>query len=120
MTSLLLLEVLQAGGLAPGGLNFDAKVRRSSIELEDMFISHISAMDTLAGGLIVADQILRESDIMKMRKRRYASFDSGNGAKFEKGKLSLSDLRDLAVELGEPKQVSGKQELYEAIVNQYI
>ena len=116
----LMLEILNGGGLAPGGLNFDAKVRRSSTDLEDLFISHISSMDTLARGLLIADTILRDSDLMEMRKKRYSSFDSGDGAKFEQGKVSLSDMRDIAVGLGEPEKKSGKQELYEAIVNRYI
>lgn len=117
---LLMLEILSAGGLAPGGMNFDAKTRRNSTDLEDIFIAHISSMDTLARALIIADRIIRESDLLKMRRERYASFDSGDGARFEKGELGLEELRELAVKLGEPKQISGKQELYEAIINQFI
>lgn len=117
---LLMLEILQTKGLAPGGMNFDAKTRRSSTDLEDIFIAHISSMDTLAHGLIIADRILRESTLTAMRKERYASFDSGDGARFEKGELALDQLRDMAIQLGEPKQISGKQELYESIINQFI
>ena len=118
--TLFLMEVLQAGGIAPGGMNFDAKRRRSSTDPEDLFIMHISSMDTIARGLIAADAILNDSDLLKMRKERYSSFDSGDGAKFEKGELGLEELRNLAAKQGEPKQLSGKQELYEAIVNMYI
>lgn len=116
----LMMEILAAGGIAPGGMNFDAKTRRSSTDLEDIFIAHISSMDALARGLIVADKILNESKLMEMRNNRYASYNSGNGAKFETGELGLEELRDLAVEIGEPKQISGQQELYESIINQYI
>ncbi len=118
--TLFLMEVLQAGGIAPGGMNFDAKRRRSSTDPEDLFIMHISSMDTIARGLIAADAILNDSDLLNMRKERYSSFDSGDGAKFEKGELGLEELRNLAAKQGEPKQLSGKQELYEAIVNMYI
>jgi xylose isomerase len=114
-----MLVVLAYGGI-PGGMNFDAKIRRTSTDLEDIFIGHISSMDTLARGLMIANQLLNESDMPKLLKQRYASFDSGEGAKFEKGQLSLEDLRNLAAKIGEPKQISGKQELYEAIINQYI
>ena len=115
-----MLVILQTGGLAPGGFNFDAKTRRSSTDLEDLFIGHISSMDTLARGLIFADRILRESDYTAMRKARYSSYDSGDGKRFEKGELDLKQLRELAVETGEPKHVSGKQELIESIINQYL
>jgi xylose isomerase len=117
---LLMLEILQTKGLAPGGMNFDAKTRRSSTDLEDIFIAHISSMDTLAHGLIIADKILRESNLLALRKERYASYDSGDGARYEKGELALDQLRDLAVKIGEPKQISGKQELYESLINQFI
>ncbi len=117
---LLMMEILQTKGLAPGGMNFDAKTRRSSTDLEDIFIAHINSMDTLARGLIIADRILTESDLLQRRRQRYASFDSGDGARFEKGELGLEELRELAIRLGEPKQISGKQELFEAILNQFI
>jgi xylose isomerase len=119
-STLLMLEILQAGGIAPGGMNFDAKVRRSSTDLEDIFIAHISSMDTLARGLVIADRLINESGLLDMRKKRYASFDSGDGAKFEAGELDLVALRDLAAQKGEPEKISGKQELYESLINQYI
>ncbi|MDZ7722418.1 MAG: xylose isomerase [candidate division KSB1 bacterium] len=116
----LMLILLQNGGIGKGGMNFDSKLRRSSTDLQDIFIGHIMAMDTMAHALLIADRILSESDLVKMKLQRYESFDSGKGADFEKGKLSLTELRDLAVEKGEPQQKSGQQELYESIVNQYI
>jgi xylose isomerase len=115
-----MLVILDMGGFKTGGVNFDAKTRRNSTDLEDIFIAHIAAMDTFARALIVADKVRRDSDFLKMRKERYASFDSGDGANFEVGKMTLEDLRDLAIKMGEPEQISGKQELYESIINQYI
>ncbi len=116
----IMLVILQSGGLGGGGMNFDAKTRRSSTDLEDIFIAHISSMDTLARGLIIAGDILEKSEYLRMRQERYASYDSGDGAAFEKGQLDLAQLADIAAETGEPIQVSGKQELYESIINRYI
>jgi xylose isomerase len=115
-----MLVILQAGGFTTGGVNFDAKTRRNSSDLEDIFIAHIGGMDAFARALIVADNVLRKSDYLKLRKERYASFDKGDGKAFEQGKLSLEDLRKLALKNGEPKQISGKQELYEILINQFI
>ena len=115
-----MLVILDMGGFTTGGVNFDAKTRRNSTDLEDIFIAHIAAMDSFARALIIADKVRSDSDFLKMRKERYASFDSGDGAAFEAGKLTLEDLRDLAIKNGEPSQISGKQELYESIINQYI
>jgi xylose isomerase len=114
------LVILEAGGLGNGGTNFDAKTRRSSTDLEDIFIAHISGMDTFARALTVAADVLEKSDYKKLRATRYASFDSGDGKEFENGKLTLEDLRAIAASSGEPAQISGKQELYEMIVNHYI
>ncbi len=114
-----MLVILQAGGLAPGGINFDAKTRRNSTDLEDIFIAHITAMDTFARALVIADRILRESDYLKIRQERYASFDSGKGKAFEQDLLTLDDLRQIALNQGEPRQISGKQELLEQIINLY-
>jgi xylose isomerase len=114
------LIILENGGLTTGGTNFDAKTRRNSTDLEDIFIAHIGGMDAFARALIVAADILEKSDYKKMRAERYASFDSGEGKDFEDGKLSLEDLRNIALRDGEPKQISGKQELYEMIINHYI
>jgi len=115
-----LLIILEAGGFAGGGVNFDAKTRRNSTDLEDIFHAHIGGMDTFARSLIIADNILQKSPYKKIRQERYASFDSGKGKEFEDGKLKLEDLRDFALSNGEPKQLSGKQEWLENIINQYI
>ena len=115
-----MMVILENGGIAPGGLNFDAKVRRTSTDLEDLFIAHIAGMDTFARGLVIADDIRQNTNFLQMKKDRYASYDSGDGAAFEAGKLTLEQLRDLAAKHGEPKQISGKIELYESIVNRFI
>ena len=111
-----MLVILEGGGIKGGGINFDAKVRRNSTDLEDKFIAHVAGMDSFARGLIAADNILQNTDYRKLRKQRYESFDSGNGAKFEKGQLSLEEVSKIARESGEPKQISGKQELFEQII----
>ncbi len=115
-----MLVILEAGGFTTGGVNFDAKLRRNSTDREDLFIAHIAAMDVFARALVSADKILKDSNYKKMRADRYASFDSGKGADFEKGHLTLEDLRTIALETGEPKMTSGKQELYEQLINLYI
>jgi len=115
-----MLVILEAGGFQGGGINFDAKTRRNSTDLEDIFIAHIAGMDTFARALLIADRILTESPYKKMRAERYASFDTGKGAEFEAGKLTLEALAAIGEELGEPARISGKQELYEALINQYI
>ena len=115
-----MLIILEAGGFGGGGVNFDAKTRRNSTDLDDIFLAHIGGMDAFARALIVADTILEKSPYKKFRADRYASFDSGKGKDFENGKLSLEDLRAFAIANGEPKQISGKQEWLENIVNQYI
>jgi len=115
-----MLVILDAGGIKSGGVNFDAKTRRNSTDLEDLFISHIAGIDAIAHALIAADKVRNDSDFLELRKNRYASFDGVDGTAFEKGKLSLENLRDLALKNGEPMQISGKQELYESILNQYI
>lgn len=119
-TTQAMMVILNAGGLQGGGINFDAKTRRNSTDLEDIFISHIAGMDVFARALVVADKVLTESDYLARKKARYASFDAGKGAEYEAGKLSLEDLRAIAKEAGEPAQVSGKQELLEALINNYI
>jgi xylose isomerase len=115
-----MLVILEAGGLGGGGVNFDAKTRRNSTDLEDIFLAHIGGMDAFARALITADSILQKSSYKKFRTGRYASFDSGSGKDFESGKLSLEDLRTFALSNGEPKQISGRQEWLENIINQYF
>ncbi|MDP4209713.1 MAG: xylose isomerase [Bacteroidota bacterium] len=115
-----MLVIQEAGGFKTGGINFDAKVRRNSSDLEDIFIAHVAGMDTFARALLVATDILENSDYKKLRTARYASFDAGKGADFEAGKLTLEDLRAHAVATGEPKQISGKQELYEQLLSMYM
>lgn len=114
-----MMQIIRAGGLGNGGTNFDAKVRRNSTDLEDLFIAHIAGMDAMARALESAARLLEESPYRQMLSDRYASFDGGKGKEFEEGKMSLEDLVTYARQNGEPKQTSGKQELYEAIVNMY-
>ena len=115
-----MLVILEAGGFKGGGINFDAKIRRNSTDPEDLFYAHIGGMDAFARALLTADAILKRSDFRKLRNERYASFDSGEGKKFETGQLSLEQLRELAITHGEPAVTSGKQEYYENILNRYI
>jgi len=115
-----MLIILENGGFGGGGVNFDAKTRRNSTDLEDIFMAHIGGMDTFARALVVADKVMQKSPYLKFRKDRYASFDSGKGKEFEGGALKLEDLREFALSNGEPKQTSGKQEWLENIINQYI
>lgn len=111
-----MMQIIRNGGLGNGGSNFDAKLRRNSTDPEDIFIAHISGMDAMARALENAAEILEHSELPRMVKERYASFDSGKGKDFEDGKLSLEDLVAYAKEHGEPAQISGKQEFYETIV----
>lgn len=113
------LQIVRNGGFGTGGTNFDAKTRRNSTDLEDIFIAHISGMDACARALLNAIEIMENSPIPAMLKERYASFDSGIGKDFEDGKLTLEQVYEYGKQVGEPKQTSGKQELYEAIVALY-
>lgn len=119
-TTEAMLVFLEAGGLQGGGVNFDAKIRRNSIDMEDVFYAHIGGADTFARALITADKIINSSSYSSLRKDRYSSFDKGRGKDFEDGKLQLTDLYKIAVENGELELKSGKQELFENIINQYI
>ena len=116
----VMLVLLEAGGFKGGGINFDAKIRRNSTDPADLFHAHIGGIDSFARALIVADHILQKSDYKKIRTDRYASFDAGKGKEFEEGKLSLEDLRNYALENGEPAVTSGKKEYLENIVNRFI
>jgi xylose isomerase len=115
-----MLIILEAGGLQGGGVNFDAKIRRNSTDPADLFYAHVGGMDIFARALITADNILQKSDYKKIRTDRYASFDNGQGKAFEDGKLSLEDLRNYAVQNGEPAVASGRQEYIENLINRYI
>jgi xylose isomerase len=115
-----MLVFLEAGGLRGGGINFDAKTRRNSTDLADIFYAHIGGMDAFARALLAAQEILENSAYRKLREERYSSFDKGKGKDFEKGKLSMKDLAKFAAGNGEPKQRSGRQELFENILNRYI
>jgi xylose isomerase len=115
-----LLIILEAGGFKGGGINFDAKIRRNSTDPQDLFYAHIGGMDVFARALITADAILQQSDYKKIRADRYASYDAGQGKDFEQGKLSLEDLRNIAISAGDPATISGKQEFIENLINRYI
>lgn len=119
-TTEAMLVFLKAGGLQGGGINFDAKIRRNSTDMKDVFYAHIGGADTFARALITADKIMNSSAYLKLREERYSSFDSAAGKDFEAGKMSLQDLYKIAQENGELTVQSGKQELFENIINQYI
>jgi len=119
-TTEAMLVFLKAGGLQGGGVNFDAKIRRNSTDMEDVFLAHIGGADTFARALLTADKIITSSAYDSLREKRYSSFDTGKGKDFENGKLDLNDLYKIAHENGELTLQSGKQELFENIINQYI
>jgi xylose isomerase len=119
-TSLAMYAILRAGGFTTGGLNFDAKIRRNSVESADLFEAHIGGMDTFAVGLEVAHRLISGGKLSGFIKNRYASFDSGDGAKFEQGRLSLEDLARIGSDYGTSGSASGKQERLENILNQYL
>jgi xylose isomerase len=116
----MMLIVLRHGGFQGGGVNFDAKTRRNSTDLEDIFYGHIGGMDTFARALLIADDLLKNSQLENWRKQRYASFDSGKGAEFEKCAMTLEQLAAIGNANGEPAQISGRQELYESLINKHI
>ncbi len=103
-----------------GGVNFDAKIRRNSTDAADLFHAHIGGMDNFARALIIADNIMQHGEYSKFRNKRYASFDTEKGAEFEQGALSLEDLRQYAIENGEPEVRSGRQEYLENLINGFI
>jgi xylose isomerase len=115
-----MLVILEAGGIKGGGVNFDAKTRRNSTDLIDIFYAHIGGMDSFARALLTAQAILDDGEYTRLRKERYSSFDSGKGKQFASGRLSLQTLRSLAHQNGEPQQISGKQEYYENLINKFI
>lgn len=115
-----MLVILQAGGFRTGGINFDAKTRRNSTDLADIFHAHIGGMDTFARALLIARRILDQGEYTALLKERYASFDKGKGKQFERGRLRLESLRRLAHLNGEPEMISGRQEYFENLINKYI
>jgi xylose isomerase len=115
-----MLVFLQVGGLQGGGINFDAKTRRNSTDLDDIFHAHIGGMDVFARALLIANDILKESHYKQLMKDRYSTFNKGKGAKFANGKLTLEDLSKIARKQSEPQMRSGKQEMFENLINQYI
>ena len=115
-----MMVILQAGGFGGGGINFDAKIRRNSTDMEDLFYAHIGGIDLFARALVIAHDILENSDYLTMYKARYSSFNTINGKAFSEGKLSLEEMAKLAKENGEPLLRSGRQELFENLLNQYI
>lgn len=115
-----MLVLLTSGGLQGGGVNFDAKTRRNSTDLADIFHAHIGGMDTFARALLVADAVLQRSPYLAMRKARYDSFDAGAGQQFEQGSLDFEQLSALGLAQAPPQQRSGQQERYENLVLQYL
>jgi xylose isomerase len=115
-----MLVILETGGFKSGGVNFDAKTRRNSTDLADVFYAHIGGMDAFARALLTAQAILDNGEYARLRKQRYSSFDAGKGKQFEQGKITLEELRELAHKNGEPEQLSGKQEYFENLINKFI
>ena len=115
-----MLVLLENNVSLDGGINFDAKTRRNSTDLLDIFYAHIGSMDLFAKALLAADKVLEKSDYLKIKKNRYSSFDSGKGKAFESGELKLVDLYNHTVEGKEPLLKSGQQELLENILNNHI
>lgn len=119
-TTAAMFTVLKMGGFVSGGLNFDARVRRNSTDLKDLFIAHIGGMDAFALGLEAAHAILEDGGLSRLVRERYASFDSGPGKRFEEGKMTLEDLASLAISYGDEGLQSGRQELIENLLTSFI
>jgi xylose isomerase len=119
-TTFAMYVILGQGGLGRGGLNFDAHVRRGSTDLEDLFIAHIGAMDAFARGLQIAARLLQDGVLTDFIRQRYAAYDTGIGRKIEAGRTDFRELEAYALKHGEPPQISGRQEMLENIVNQYL
>lgn len=118
-TTLAMYEVLKAGGLGKGGLNFDAKVRRGSFEPVDLFYGHIAGMDTFARGLIIADKMLSEGKFEAFIADRYSSYKTGIGKDIIDGKVGFKELEQHALNV-KIQNKSGRQEMLESLLNQYI
>lgn len=119
-TTLAMLIILKQHGLGTGGLNFDAKVRRSSTEPVDLFYAHIGGMDAFARGLMIARRIIDDGIINRFIEERYASHRTGIGAKMAAGEVGLEDIERWVLEAGKPTLTSGRQEMLENILNSYI
>jgi xylose isomerase len=120
-TAQVMLAILGQGGLGRGGLNFDAKVRRESFEPIDLFYAHIGAMDAFAHGLKIAAQVRKEGVLKEMVDKRYSSWESGIGLQISEGSMSFETLEKYMLEKGEVSpNVSGRQELFEMVLNRYI
>ena len=120
LTTEIMLEVLRMGGFTTGGLNFDAKCRRESFEPVDLFHAHIGGMDAFARGLKIAHSMIEDGRLANFIKQRYATFDSGIGAKIEKGEVGFAELEAHVLANGEPLLGSGRQEMLENLVNEYL
>ena len=120
LTTEIMLEVLKMGGLTTGGLNFDAKCRRESFEPVDLFHAHIGGMDAFARGLKIAHAILEDGRLDKFIARRYATFDSGIGAQIENRSVGFEELEAHTLKHGEPLLASGRQEMLENLINEFI
>ena len=118
-TSAAMLIVLRQGGIAPGGFNFDAKLRRESTDVRDMFAAHVGSIDAFARGLLIAERILAEGTLEEWRQARYASFDAGIGAQVERGAVGFGELERWVLDAGEPRPASGRQEQFENLVASY-
>ncbi len=118
--TLAMYEVLKNNGLAPGGLNFDAKVRRGSFEVKDLFISYIIGMDTFARGLLVADKLMQDGVLEDFVTKRYQSYHSGIGKKIINNEVDFEDLACYALKHDQIINQSGRQELLEEIINRAI
>ena len=116
-----MLVIMNQGGLSPGGTNFDAKVRRESIDPIDLFYAHIGGMDAFARGLKIAAAIRAESVLTDFVKERYNSYDSGIGRKIENGTTNFGELESYIIEKGEAApNSSGRQEMLENLINRYL
>lgn len=119
ITSAVMLIVLRQGGIAPGGFNFDAKLRRESTDLRDMFAAHVGSIDAFARGLLIAERIIADGTLDEWRQARYASFDAGIGARVERGAVGFGELERWVLEAGEPHPASGRQEQFENLIASY-
>lgn len=118
--TLAMYEIIKAGGFTNGGLNFDAKVRRSSFEFDDLALGYIAGMDTFALALIKAYEIIEDGRIEEFKKARYSSYDTGIGRRIVEGKISLAELEEYTIENGEVTMESGKQEYLESVLNNIL